>query len=133
MRKYSIFSLLGILAWAVFAFKITAEAESLHPGTWSNELESKMTITSISPDGMIRGTYTTNVGCDANKPQPLIGWYYENGKVGAITFSVIWKDCFSVTSWSGEYEKNTEAFQTLWHLVSLENPSWKAINAGTER
>ena len=110
-----------------------AQTRKLAPGSWTNELGSVLTITNVSSNGQLSGTYVTNVGCDAGKPQPLTGWYYDGGNGGgAVTFSVIWQGCSSVASWLGQYDDNTQKFQTLWHLTIAKPPSWDGIYAGTD-
>jgi hypothetical protein len=51
---------------------------------WVNQLGSVLTINNIASNGLITGTYVTNVGCDAGQPQPMTGWYYGGGTGGAI-------------------------------------------------
>ena len=100
--------------------------------SWVNELGSVLTITGIAGNGLMTGTYTTNVGCDAGQPQPMTGWYYGGKTVGAITFTVYWNGCNSVTSWSGQFNYSTNGFQTLWYLTAAAAPAWKGIAAGTD-
>lgn len=128
--------LAGILAGLLLLISASSSAHSQTKfglGSWVNELGSTLIITSIDGKGQLTGTYTTNVGCDAGKPQPLTGWYYDSGKGGgAITFSVIWQGCGSVASWSGQYDDGTGKFQALWHLTIAAPPSWDGIYAGTD-
>lgn len=111
-----------------------AIAQSLSPGSWKNELGSVLTIANVGTNGQLAGTYVTGVGCDAGQPQPVTGWYYDGGRGGggAISFSVTWSGCGSVTSWSGQYDSTTKNFQALWHLVIAGPPKWDGIYAGVD-
>jgi len=100
--------------------------------SWVNELGSVLTITNVAANGLMTGTYVTNVGCDAGQPQPMTGWYYGGNTGGAITFSVIWQGCNSVTSWSGQYNTSNGNFQALWYLTAAAAPAWNGINAGSD-
>jgi hypothetical protein len=112
----------------------SAHAQSqLTAGTaWINERGSVLTIANIGSNGLLSGTYVTSVGCSAGQPQPMTGWYYgaENG--GAITFSVVWLGCNSVTSWSGQFNNQSGGFQTLWLLTAAGAPVWNGIHTGTD-
>jgi hypothetical protein len=111
-----------------------AQAQTrLASGTsWVNELGSVLTINNVAANGLMTGTYTTNVGCGAGTPQPMTGWYYPGSNGGAIAFSVYWNGCNSVTSWSGQYNYANSQFQTLWYLTLAAAPAWNGINAGTD-
>jgi len=100
--------------------------------SWVNQLGSVLTINDIASNGLMTGTYVTNVGCDAGQPQPMTGWYYGGGTGGAITFSVNWQGCNTVTSWSGQYNYSNGQFQTLWYLTAASAPVWNGITAGTD-
>lgn len=100
--------------------------------SWVNELGSVLTIVSVAANGQLTGTYVTNVGCDAGQPQPITGWYYNGNTGGAITFSVNWQGCNSVTSWTGQFNYNTGNFQALWYLALASAPAWNGINAGSD-
>jgi hypothetical protein len=100
--------------------------------SWVNELGSVLTINNIASNGLMTGTYTTNVGCDAGQPQNMTGWYYGGNTGGAMTFSVYWAGCNSVTSWSGQYNYSNSQFVTLWYLTQASAPAWNGINAGTD-
>jgi hypothetical protein len=99
--------------------------------SWVNEDGSVLAITTVTPSGLINGTFTTRVGCGAGKAQPLTGWYYAGPDGGAVTFSVNWEGCDSVTSWSGQYSEATGQFQALWHLAVASAPVWNGIVAGS--
>ena len=100
--------------------------------SWVNQLGSVLTINNIAPNGLMTGTYTSKVGCSAGTAQPMTGWYYGGSTGGAITFSVFWNGCNSVTSWSGQYNYQNAQFQTLWYLTLASAPAWNGINAGTD-
>ena len=112
----------------------SAHAQSqLTAGTsWINERGSVLTITTIGSNGLLSGTYVTGVGCSAGQPQPMTGWYYGTETGGAITFSVLWQGCNTVTSWSGQFNNQTGGFQTLWLLTAAGAPVWNGIHTGTD-
>lgn len=124
------------LASAIVAATSFAPAQAqtkLTSGTsYRNELGSVLTIDSIASNGLMSGTYVTATGCSAGTPQPMTGWYYAGNTGGAITFSVNWQGCNSVTSWSGQFNYQTGQFQTLWYLTLASAPAWNGINAGTD-
>ena len=111
-----------------------AQAQTkLTAGTsWVNELGSVLTINSIGANGLMTGTYVTNVGCGAGQPQPMTGWYYSGQTGGAMTFTVNWQGCNSLTSWSGQYNYSNANIQTLWYLAAAAAPAWNGINAGAD-
>jgi hypothetical protein len=121
----------AILAAAALA-PARAQTSVTAGSSWVNELGSVLTINSVAANGLMTGTYTTNVGCSAGTPQPMTGWYYGGNAGGAITFSVYWNGCNSVTSWSGQYNINNGNFQALWHLTLAAAPAWNGIYAGTD-
>ena len=82
-----------------------------------------LTITNIGANGLLSGTYVTSVGCSAGQPQAMPGWYYGTDNGGAITFSVAWQGCNSVTTWSGQVNTQTGGFQTLWFLTAAWRPN----------
>ncbi len=105
-----------------------AVAQQLTTGAtyiWVNELGSKMT-TSWGADGLITGTYVSAVGCGAGTVRPLTGWWNNS----AMTFTVNWQECNSLTSWTGNYNANT--LTTLWLLTVSGPPQWNSITAGTD-
>lgn len=110
----------------------SAQAETkIAAGTsWVNEDGSVLTITTLAPNGLLTGTVTTQAGCGAKKPQPMTGWYYAAGAGGALTFSVSWEGCSSVTTWSGQYSNATGSFRALWHLAIASVPTWNGIISG---
>jgi hypothetical protein len=71
---------------------------------WVNELGSTMTIQSVGTDGLITGTYVTAVGCGAGTVRPLTGWWNNS----AMTFTVNWQECNSLTSWTGNYNAGND-------------------------
>ncbi len=103
------------------AQQLTADATYV----WVNELGSKMT-TSWGADGLITGTYVTAVGCGAGTAKPLTGWWNNS----AMTFTVNWRECNSLTSWTGNYSTNT--LTTLWLLTVSGPPQWNSITAGAD-
>ena len=103
------------------AQELTADATYV----WVNELGSKMT-TSWGADGLITGTYVSAVGCGAGTVRPLSGWWNNS----AMTFTVNWQECNSLTSWTGNYSTNT--LTTLWLLTVSGPPKWNSIIAGAD-
>jgi hypothetical protein len=92
---------------------------------WVNELGSKMT-TSWGADGLITGTYVTAVGCGAGTVRPLTGWWNNS----AMTFTVNWQACNSLTSWTGNFGGGK--ITTLWLLTVSGPPQWNSIVAGAD-
>jgi hypothetical protein len=120
-----------LLACAVLT-PAQAQTKLTAGSSWVNELGSVLTINNIASNGLMSGTYVTNVGCDAGQPQPMTGWYYSGQTGGAMTFSVIWQGCNTVTSWSGQYNYSNSNIQTLWYLAAASAPAWNGINAGAD-
>ncbi|MEE8505225.1 MAG: avidin/streptavidin family protein [Kiloniellales bacterium] len=110
-----------VQSWPAAAQQLTADATY----TWVNELGSTMTTT-WGADGLITGTYVTAVGCGAGTVRPLTGWWNK----GAMTFTVNWQECNSLTSWTGNYASGKIA--TLWLLALSGPPEWNSINAGAD-
>lgn len=119
-------------AWLIGAGLAPAQAKFTAGSSWVNELGSVLTINTIAPNGLMTGIYITNVGCGSGTAQPMTGWYYSGNTGGAITFSVYWSGCNSVTSWSGQYNINNGNFQALWYLTLASAPAWNGINAGSD-
>ncbi len=118
----------GIIIAASLAQGWAAAAQQLTTGAtyvWVNELGSKMT-TSWGADGLITGTYVSAVGCGAGTVRPLTAWWNNS----AMTFTVNWQECNSLTSWTGNY--NAGQITTLWLLTVSGPPQWISINAGTD-
>ncbi len=110
-----------VQSWAAAAQQLTVDTVF----TWVNELGSTMT-TSWGADGLITGTYVTAVGCGAGTVRPLTGWWNN----AAMTFTVNWQECNSLTSWTGNYTAGTIA--TLWQLTVSGPPKWNSITAGAD-
>ena len=110
-----------VQSWTAAAQELTANATY----TWVNELGSKMTTT-WGADGLISGTYVSAVGCGAGKVRPLSGWWNN----AAMTFTVNWQECNSLTSWTGNYAGVT--LTTLWLLTVSGPPKWNSIIAGAD-
>jgi hypothetical protein len=124
-----------IVGWAALSLssQVAQAQNKLTAGSsWVNELGSVLTINNVASNGLMTGTYVTKVGCDAGLPQPMTGWYYSGNTGGAITFTVNWQSCNSLTSWTGQYNYSNNNFQTLWYLAAAAAPAWNGINAGTD-
>lgn len=98
-----------------------AEAQTFQPNTtWENGRGSEFTITTISGDGAVAGTYTNRAAGFAcqNTPYPLAGWI-DGDK---IAFSVRWKssaaDCASITSWTGYFAAGR--IVSDWSLIYMD-------------
>lgn len=96
-------------------------------GDYVNQSGSKMTI-STDKDGKVTGTYTTALGCGVGVARPLRGWV--NGK--AITFSVHFGDCNSVTSWVG-HVTDDGSLDTLWTLARGGESAWNTKLTGASK
>lgn len=135
MRK--LLTRVAAVAAALTAFAAAGPARAqyatLTTGTsWVNELGSVLTIDSIAGNGLMTGSYVTKVGCDAGSPQPMTGWYFAGSTGGAMTFTVNFQGCNSITSWTGQYNYSNGSIQTLWYLAAAVAPTWNAINAGAD-
>ena len=125
LRKYLV---AGAMLIASIVYGGPAAAQQLTAGAtyvWVNELGSKMT-TSWGADGLISGTYVSAVGCGAGKVRPLTGWWNNS----AMTFTVNWQECNSLTSWTGNYA--AQKLATLWLLTVSGPPQWNSIVAGAD-
>lgn len=128
MRK--VYALFAILAGVLFSHAALAAGPRFDVSTtWVNELGSKMTIT-IASNGSVTGTYVSKVGCGAGNPFPLSGWYNNL----AITFTVNWQQCNSLTAWTGHYVTSggSARFTTLWYLAVGGAPTWSSTVAGAD-
>jgi hypothetical protein len=117
-----------LIASIVYSGSAVAQPSLAAASVWVNELGSKMTIQTVGADGLITGTYVTAVGCGAGKIRPLRGWY-DNG---AITFTVNWQECNSLTSWTGNVAASGVAIVTLWQLTVSGPAQWNSITAGAD-
>lgn len=106
-------------------------------GTWSNELQSTMEITSLTSRNF-SGIYTSLVSVPGGPPVTgaLTGVYAGD----TISFVVNWGPSFhSTTAWSGlilSDNANRLHLYTLWNVVEAPaDPSkwWECILAGTDR
>ncbi len=89
-----------------------------------NQSGSTMTL-DIAENGAISGTYTTALGCGVGIARPLVGWM--NGK--AVSFTVHFGACDSVTSWVGHIDDNKE-IKTIWTLAKGGNSKWNTKLTG---
>ncbi len=106
------------VAVPLLLLNFVACAQTFAPGqVWINEKNSELTISSISADGALRGTYTNQAaGFDCkNVPFDTTGWVVGD----FITFQVRWKnaskDCNSLTGWTGFVSAGK--LNTQWDLV----------------
>lgn len=122
----------AVLAAAAFSTAQAQAAETkLAAGqSWVNEDGTVLAITAVGANGQLSGTMTSQAGCGAKKAQPMTGWYYAAGAGGALSFTVNWEGCNSVTTWTAQYSNATGAFRALWHLAVASGPVWNGIVAG---
>ncbi len=125
LRRYLVAGAM-LLVSIVYGGPAAAQQAPAVASVWVNELGSTMTIKSMEPDGFIIGSYVSAVGCGAGKVRPLSGWYNK----GAITFTVNWQECNSLTSWTGTLSGLTIA--TLWQLTLSGPPKWNSFIAGAD-
>ncbi len=117
-----------LIASLVQGWTVAAQEPLAASSVWVNELGSTMTIQTVGSDGLITGTYVTAAGCGAGTVRPLRGWYNN----GAITFTVNWQECNSLTSWTGNLTSSSVMIATLWQL-SVSGPArWDSITAGAD-
>jgi hypothetical protein len=124
---------IAIIGWSALPLAQAKAQSKFTAGlSWANEAGSVLSITSVGPNGLLSGTFTTKVGCGHGKPHPVTGWFYPAANGGAVTFSVYWNGCNSVTSWLGQFNNTTNHFQALWHLSVASAPVWNGIVAGSD-
>jgi|ERR1051325_623423 hypothetical protein len=97
----------------ILAFQGNVLADLLRPGLWKNDKGSTLQITSVSPNGTVRGVFTNHAqgfGCQGI-PYPA------NGKTSMVltTFRVNFTACQTVTTWQGTVA--WYGFPTTWLLV----------------
>jgi len=104
----------------IFLFLITVfflPVKAAEVFNFTNQAGSSMSF-AIDEKGAIKGSYISALGCGIGKKRPLTGW--RNAK--AITFSVNFEDCGSVTSWVG-HSSDLKEIETIWTLVRGDE-SW---------
>jgi len=79
----------------------------------------------VSDSGTVEGYYKTALGCDVGIKRPLSG--FKNGT--AITFTVSFEECGSITSWVGHVQDSGDII-TIWTLAR-GNEGWDAKLTGT--
>lgn len=121
MRNFLVISsFVGLLIAGVSAIAVAEDSTQ----DYLNQAGSAMTL-QISDKGEITGSYRTAIGCGVGLERPLVGW--KNGK--AITFTVNFGKCGSLTSWVGHIQKNGDIV-TIWTLAR-GGESWDAKLTGT--
>lgn len=115
MRLLVAISLLVLASWA------SSADDTL---SYINQSGSTMAVT-ISGKGAVSGTYATALGCGVGTSRPLKG--FKNGT--AITFTVSFEECGSITSWVGHIQENGD-ISTIWTLAR-GNEGWDAKLTGT--
>lgn len=125
LRTYIVAAAMLIVSTVYGGVAVAQQLSADTTFVWVNQLGSKMT-TSWGADGLITGTYVSAVGCGAGTVRPLSGWWNNS----AMTFTVNWQECNSLTSWTGNYESGT--LTTLWQLSVSGPPEWNSIVAGAD-
>jgi len=92
-------------------------------GTWRNDAGSEMELVE-DLNGNLSGVYRTALGCEQGVAKPLVGWRNKN----AVSFSVNFQDCGSLTAWSGHISNGK--ISTLWQLAKAD-AGWNQILAGS--
>lgn len=115
MRLLIAISLLLLTSW-------TSSADDT--ASYINQSGSTMSLT-ISGKGAVSGTYNTALGCGVGIQRVLKG--FKNGT--AITFTVSFGECGSITSWVGHIQDNGD-ISTIWTLAR-GNEEWDAKLTGT--
>lgn len=119
-RFLAISSFVGFLIAGVTNLVVAEDSTQ----NYRNQAGSAMTL-HISDKGEITGSYTTALGCGVGIDRALIGW--KNGK--AITFTVNFGECGSLTSWVGHIQEGGDIV-TIWTLAR-GNEGWDAKMTGT--
>jgi hypothetical protein len=91
-----------------------------------NQRGSKLSLT--FDNGNLTGTFTTAVGCGARIPRRVIGTY--NG--WAVSFTVNFQECQSITAWTGQFVSSHSQISTLWYLSLGSPPQWNSTIAGAD-
>lgn len=97
--------------------------------SWVNEYGTVLRIDDVASNGRLSGTVTTRAGWGAGEAQPMTGWYFRHG--GAITFSVYWDGCESLTAWMGRINTATGGFQAMWYVAGAAVPPGSGVVAGS--
>ena len=117
----------------------SAHAQCNLRGTWTNELLSNMTISSVDSNGQLSGVYLTQVSL-TNKTiveSPLIG-YKQMSESHTFGFTVNWAFADSITVWTGQCIKDSQGHErlvTMWLLrekVNTVKDSWSATRVGQD-
>jgi Avidin family len=105
-------------------------------GTWSNDLDSEMTLQ--LDENKVTGKYKTAVGQPSKSEEfDLVGWAFGD----QITFTVDFSKYGSITAWVGQHTFHTgeEVIHTLWHLTQNIPDAkekewlWSGIKAGANQ
>lgn len=115
MRLFIAISLSLLVSWT------SGANDTVH---YINQSGSTMSV-SISDKGVVSGIYNTALGCGVGTKRPLKG--FKNGT--AITFTVSFEECGSLTSWVGHIQDNGD-ISTIWTLAR-GNEGWDAKLTGT--
>ena len=114
----------AIILWSLCVSVVTTyAAEDYH---FVNQSGSTMQF-QIEKSGAIIGRYVSALGCGIGKSRPLSGW--RNGQ--AISFTVTFEECHSITTWIGNSEDLSE-IETIW-ILARGNESWDMKLTGVSR
>ncbi|XP_069482883.1 avidin-like isoform X1 [Ambystoma mexicanum] len=126
---------LAVLA-LLLSLSSPSQAECNLMGTWTNELGSNMTISSVNSVGIFSGVYTTAVSATNNTivPSPLTG-HVQKSDSPTLGFTVSWAFSASTTSWAGQCYQDPEGrkiLATMWLLREEAEDSWKGTRVGQD-
>jgi hypothetical protein len=102
-------------------------------GTWTNELGSTMTVTSVS-GATFSGTYQSD---DGNGGQ-IVGALNGVASGETLAWTVSWQPTVdSTTAWTGKFlvDSNNDVYiYTLWYLSAGDQnaPIWQSFSAGQD-
>ncbi len=125
MKIISSITLLLVAATLTVQATQAAQADESDSLWYQNAAGSRMELI-FSDTGGLSGTYVSALGCAKDTPAPLIGW--SNGK--AITFTVNFGDCGSITSWAG-HVNDDGTIDTIWTLSRGETSEWNTLLTGS--
>lgn len=136
----SLFVMISLLILPLGASAETANCKDIR-GKWVNQIKSTLTISSISKDGKISGTYSSPSGTDGGTV-PLIGWTNEAEQIQShlnsvriVSFSAKLGKEGSVASWSGEcsIKNGKPTISTIWNLVRANSKfEWDHISTNSD-
>lgn len=122
MRPLILFVTLAFLS--LLSSSLKAEDKPTHYN-FVNDKGSKMEFVIDPVSKQLKGTYTSALGCAVDEPYPLTGWLNKK----AISFTVNFGKCGSITSWVGHWEKEG-SLKTIWTLSRGDSTDWNTLLTG---